>query len=91
MYPEFANTADEEGFPVIAVTMRAIAIAEKQHAAVYRALIANLETGKVFEKDEEVNWYCAKCGFTHKGSKAPKKCPACSHPQAYFELLGNNY
>ena len=91
MYPEFADIADEEGFAVIAVTMRAIAVAEKQHAATYRAIIANLEANKMFEKDDEVNWYCLKCGFTHKGSKAPKKCPACSHSKAYFELLPENY
>ncbi len=91
MYPEFADIADEEGFGIIAVTMRAIAVAEKQHAATYRAIIANLESNKMFEKDDAVNWYCLKCGFTHKGSKAPKKCPACSHSQAYFELLAENY
>jgi len=91
MYPEFADIADEEGFAVIAVTMRAIAVAEKQHAATYRAIIANLEANNMFEKDDEVNWYCLKCGFTHKGNKAPKKCPACSHSQAYFELLAENY
>ncbi len=91
MYPEFADIADEEGFAIIAVTMRAIAVAEKQHAATYRAIIANLEANKMFEKDDAVNWYCLKCGFTHKGNKAPKKCPACSHSQAYFELLAENY
>ncbi len=90
MYPDFAEIADEEGFPVIAATMRSIAIAEKQHATVYRALIASIEADSVFEKDEEVTWYCSKCGFTHKGNKAPKKCPACAHSQAYFELLAEN-
>jgi rubrerythrin len=91
MYPEFAQTAEDEGFPIIAATMRAIAVAEKQHAATYRALIANIGAEAVFEKTEEVTWYCKKCGFIHKGSKAPKKCPACSHPQGYFELLADNY
>jgi len=91
MYPEFAQTAEDEGFPIIAATMRAIAVAEKQHAATYRTLIANIGAEAVFEKTEEVTWYCKKCGFTHKGSKAPKKCPACSHPQGYFELLAENY
>ncbi len=90
MYPGFAEIADEEGFPLIAATMRSIAIAEKQHAAVYRALITSIEKNSVFEKDEEVTWYCSKCGFTHKSSKAPKKCPACAHSQAYFELLAEN-
>ncbi len=91
MYPEFADIADEEGFPVIAAAMRSIAVAEKQHAKMYRALIANIEADKVFTKDEEQTWYCAKCGFTHTGSEAPKKCPACSHPRAYFELLAENW
>lgn len=90
MYPEFADVADQEGFAVIAATMRSIAVAERQHATVYRALIANIEAGSVFEKKDEVIWYCSKCGFTHKAKKAPKKCPACSHPQAYFEVLAEN-
>lgn len=90
MYPEFADVAEEEGFPLVAAAMRSIAVAEKQHATVYRALIANIEADTVFSKDEEVTWYCAKCGFTHKGTKAPKKCPACAHSQAYFELLAEN-
>jgi len=90
MYPEFADIAEEEGFPMIAATMRSIAIAEKQHATVYRTLIANIEAGSVFDRSEDVTWYCSKCGFTHKGSKAPKKCPACAHSQAYFELLAEN-
>ncbi len=90
MYPEFASIAEEEGFPIVAAVMRSIAVAEKQHAAVYRALIANLEADSVFEKSEEVTWYCLKCGFTHKGTKAPKKCPACAHSQAYFEMLAEN-
>lgn len=91
MYPEFADIAEEEGFAVIAASMRSIAVAEKQHAATYRALIANIESENVFVKDEEVTWYCAKCGFTHRASKAPKKCPACNHPQGYFEVLSENY
>ncbi len=90
MYPEFAVIAEEEGFPLVAAAMRSIAVAEKQHAHVYRHLIANIETGTVFEKSEEVSWYCSKCGFTHKGTKAPKKCPACAHSRAYFELLAEN-
>ena len=90
MYPEFAAIAEEEGFPIVAAAMRSIAVAEKQHASVYRKLIANVEAGVVFEKSEEVTWYCSKCGFTHKGTKAPKKCPACAHSQAYFELLAEN-
>ena len=90
MYPEFAAIAEEEGFAVIAAAMRSIAVAEKQHAKVYRTLIANIKAGTVFAKNEEVTWYCSKCGFTHRDTKAPKKCPACAHSQAYFELLAEN-
>ena len=90
MYPEFAAVADEEGFFLVAAAMRSIAVAEEQHAKVYRGLISNIEAGTVFEKSEEVTWYCAKCGFVHKGTRAPKKCPACAHPQAYFEILADN-
>ncbi|MEN8199493.1 MAG: rubrerythrin [Thermodesulfobacteriota bacterium] len=91
MYPAFADTADEEGFPLVAAAMRSIAVAERQHARTYRALIANIEGDRVFGRDEEVSWYCAKCGFTHRGAVAPKKCPACNHSQAYFELLAENW
>ncbi len=90
MYPEFAAIAEEEGFAVIAAAMRSIAVAEEQHARVYRRLIANLKEGKVFERDEEVTWYCLKCGFTHRATRAPKKCPACAHSQAYFERMAEN-
>ncbi|MCI5222177.1 MAG: rubrerythrin family protein [Candidatus Electrothrix sp. AR4] len=91
MYPEFARIAEEEGFPDIAVTFRAIAKAEQQHAKQYRRFISNLKDGKVFRRNGKVVWYCAKCGFFHEGSEAPQKCPACSHPQSYFELLAENW
>ena len=91
MYPEFAKIAEEEGFAVIAATFRAIAKAEEQHAKQYRRLIDNLKEGKVFTRDSAVVWYCTKCGFFHEGTEAPKKCPACSHPQGYFELLDENW
>lgn len=90
MYPEFAATAEGEGFPAVAAVMRSIAVAEKQHARVYRSLLENIVAGTVYEKAEMVTWYCAKCGFIHEGLKAPKKCPACAHSQAYFELLAEN-
>ena len=91
MYPEFAEIAKEEGFAVIAAIFTAIAKAEKQHAKQYRAFIANLKDGKVFKRENSVTWYCAKCGFIHEGTEPPKKCPACAHGQAYFELLGENW
>ena len=87
MYPAFADKAREEGFGVIATVFSSIARAEEQHAAQYRTFIDNLKNGRVFKRDEPVTWYCAKCGFVHQGTEPPKKCPACAHPQGYFELL----
>jgi rubrerythrin len=91
MYPEFAEVAKEEGFPVIAAVFTAIAKAEKQHAKQYRDFIANLKDGKVFKRENSVVWYCKKCGYIHEGTEPPKKCPACAHSQGYFELLGENW
>ncbi|WP_456325102.1 rubrerythrin [Desulfonauticus submarinus] len=91
MYPEFAKIADKEGFPEIAAVFRAIAIAEQQHEKRYKELAANLENGKVFKKDTKVVWRCLNCGYLHTGEEAPDKCPACDHPQAYFELLAENW
>ena len=91
MYPEFAKKADEEGFHEIAEVFRAIAVAEKQHEKRYLALASNIETGKVFKREQEVVWRCRNCGYLHTGKEAPDKCPACAHPQAYFELFGENY
>ena len=91
MYPEFARIADEEGFKDIAVVFRNIAIAEKQHEKRYNALSANIEAGRVFKRDKEVVWRCRNCGYIHRGKDAPEECPACAHPQAHFELLGENY
>ncbi len=91
MYPEFANIADEEGFPEAAAAMRAIAIAEKQHEKRYLGLLANIESGKVFKKAETVVWRCQNCGYLHEGPEAPNLCAACAHPQAHFELLAENW
>lgn len=91
MYPEFAEIAKEEGFSVIACIFTAIAKAEKQHAKQYRDFIDNIKSGKVFKRDEGVVWYCTKCGYLHEGNEPPKKCPACAHPQGYFELLAENW
>jgi len=91
MYPEFAKIADEEGFCEIAQVFRSIAIAEKQHEKRFLALLKNIEDGTVFIKDGEVYWRCSNCGYIHKGFKPPEKCPACAHPKAYFEILGENY
>lgn len=91
LYPEFANVAEEEGFMEIAVAFRMIAKVEAEHERRYRKLLANVEANKVFEKDEEILWQCRNCGYVHKGKKAPGKCPACAHPQAYFEPMKQNY
>jgi len=91
MYPGFAKTAKEEGFDDIAVVFESIAVAEKQHEKRYNDLAANIEAGSVFKRDTEVVWRCRNCGYLHVGKEAPEECPACAHPQAYFELLGENY
>ena len=91
MYPTFAKIAREEGFNEIADVFEAIAVAEKQHEKRYLDLLANVEAGKVFKKDQVVTWRCRNCGYLHVGQEAPEKCPACAHPQAFFELLAENW
>jgi len=91
MYPGFAKIAREEGYDAVATVMEAIAVAEKQHAKRYEKLKANVDSGKVFKKDKNVAWVCSNCGYLFEGPEAPKACPACAHPQAYFELLGENW
>ncbi|MBR3627126.1 MAG: rubrerythrin family protein [Bacteroidaceae bacterium] len=89
-YPHFAEVADAEGFPEIAEMYRRIAIAEKGHEERYRAFIKNIEEGTVFAKEEETVWQCRNCGYIHVGKEAPESCPACNHPQAYFEVKKTN-
>ena len=91
MYPGFAEIAREEGFKKIAAIFNAIAVAEKQHEKRYNALAATIDAGKVFKKTEKVVWRCRNCGYLHEGNEAPDICPACDHPQAHFELLGENW
>jgi len=91
MYPEFAAIARDEGFAVIADVFMAIAVAEKQHEKRYNDLAANIEADRVFKRDSEAVWRCRNCGYIHAGEEAPESCPACAHPQAHFELLGENY
>lgn len=91
MYPEFARIAKEEGFPEIASTMLAIAVAEKQHEKRYLALAKNIEENRVFKKEKKITWRCRNCGYVHQGEKAAEKCPACAHPQAYFEEVAENW
>lgn len=91
LYPAFAHTADQEGFPEIAAAWRNISIAERQHEKRYNELLANIEQNRVFKREEAVTWRCRNCGFLHTGTEAPDTCPACIHPQAHFELLGENW
>lgn len=91
LYPEFAEVAQEEGFSEVAAAFRMIAKVEKEHEERYLKLAQNVENGNVFKKDEKVRWKCRNCGYVHEGSEAPKKCPACVHPQSYFELKEANY
>ena len=91
LYPTFAKVAEEEGFPVIAAVFRNIATVEEQHEIRYRKLLAHVEAGNVFSREEEIEWQCRNCGYVHKGKTAPESCPACAHPQAYFEPMKHNY
>ena len=91
LYPEFAKIADEEGFNEIATAYRMIAKVEKAHEERYIKLFNNIEEGIVFERDGKFIWKCLNCGYLHEGTKAPETCPACLHPQAYFEIKENNY
>lgn len=90
-YPHFAEVADAEGFPEIAEMYRRIAVAEKGHEERYLAFVKNLEEGTTFKKEEEVIWQCRNCGYIHVGKEAPTECPACQHPQAYFEVKKTNF
>jgi len=91
MYPSFAKIAREEGFEEIAKVFEAIAVAEKFHEKRYLALARNLKEGTIFKKKVEVIWRCRNCGYIHKDVEAPEECPACAHPQAYFELICENW
>lgn len=91
LYPEFARTAREEGFPDIAKAFSMILLVEKAHEERYKKLYSNLEEGKVFKRDEKFIWKCNNCGYLHEWYSAPEECPACIHPQAHFQIKENNY
>jgi len=91
MYPSFAKVADKEGFDEIASVFRNIAIAEKRHEDRYIALAKNISEGVVFKRKKPVRWVCRNCGYVHEGPEAPDVCPACAHPQSYYELEATNY
>lgn len=91
LYPEFAEVASKEGFKDVATSFKMIAKVEAEHEKRYLKLLENIENNKVFEKEEETEWMCRNCGYVHKGKKALKNCPACKHPEAYFEVHATNY
>ncbi|MBL7129941.1 MAG: rubrerythrin family protein [Candidatus Omnitrophica bacterium] len=91
LYKDAEDIARKEGFEEIAVQFKEIAEVEEQHEKRYRKLLKNVKENKVFKKDTIVKWKCRNCGYVHEGKEAPKECPACAHPQAYYELLCENY
>jgi rubrerythrin len=90
-YPAFATIAREEGFPAIGALFEKVSVAEKHHDERFRALLANIQAGQVFHKDEPATWACRNCGYVHEGTDAPKACPACLHPQEHFEVQATNW
>ena len=91
MYPSFAKEAREEGFEQIAALFEAVAAIEKEHEERYRKLLANVQGGLVFSRDEDQIWQCSNCGHIVVGKKAPEVCPVCAHPQSYFQIKVENY
>jgi rubrerythrin len=91
LYPDFAQTAKKEGFDKVATSFTEISEVEEQHEKRYRKLLDNVNKGAVFKRAKEVEWKCRNCGYVHHGKEAPKVCPACSHPQSYYELRAENY
>ena len=91
LYANFAKIAREEGFLDVAISFEQISKVEKFHESRYRKLIANIAGNEVFKKKANVKWHCSNCGYVHEGPEAPKECPACKHPQSYYEVLAENY
>jgi len=91
MYPAFAKIAEDEGFDEIAKVFSEIAVAEKRHEQKYLALAKNIETGRVFKREKAVRWVCRNCGYVYEGTEAPEICPACAHPQSYYEPEAANF
>lgn len=91
LYPEFEKIAKQEGFDLVAKSFKEIAEVEEQHEKRYKRLLENVNDKKVFKKNNKVKWKCRNCGYVHEGMDAPEVCPACKHPQAYYEVLEENY
>ncbi len=91
LYSDFANTAKKEGFSEVARSFEQIAKVERFHESRYRKLINNISNNEVFKKKASVKWHCINCGYVFEGDEAPKECPACKHPQAFYEVLAENF
>jgi rubrerythrin len=91
LYPNFAEVAENEGFPDVANTFRMVAKVEAYHERRFNKLLANVEQGRVFKRDQPVKWKCRNCGYVFEGAEVPDKCPTCAHPKAYFEVWMENY
>lgn len=91
LYPEFHKIAAEEGFKDIADAFKQIGEVEEKHEDRYRKLLENVKHSKVFKRDTAIKWHCRNCGYVHEGKEAPKVCPACKHPQSFYEVLAENY
>jgi len=91
LYAQSAKIANEEGFPEVARSFEQIAKVEMFHERRYRKLVANIATAEVYKKKSATKWHCSNCGYVHEGPEAPKECPACKHPQSYYEVLAENY
>jgi rubrerythrin len=91
LYANFVKVAKGEGFPEVERSFEQISKVEKFHESRYRKLISSVEGNEVFKKKASVKWHCTNCGYVHEGPEAPKECPACKHPQAYYELLAENF
>jgi rubrerythrin len=91
IYPQFEKIARQEGFLDVATSFKEIAEVEEKHEKRYRKLLENVKSGKVFKKDKVVRWKCRNCGYVHEGKEAPAVCPACKHPQSYYEVMEENY
>jgi rubrerythrin len=91
IYPDFERVARQEGYNEVAASYKEIAEVEEKHEARYRKLLENVNNKTVFKKSKVVKWHCRNCGYVHEGKDAPLSCPACKHPQAFYEILDENY
>jgi len=91
LYADFAKVAQDEGFPEVARSFEQVSKVERFHEARYRKLINNIANSEVFKKKASIKWHCTNCGYVFEGNQAPKECPACKHPEAFFEVLAENY